>query len=543
MTSSVTSREAPGGWPSQPDPGGELRLGEVVDGYVIEGEIGRGGMGVVYQVTDPRTGRKCALKRIRAELADRADVVERFTTETRILAALDHPCIVTMYAAGTHRAQPYIVMEWIKAKTLRELMRIRRAPFTLKQTLGIAIQIGSALKAAHANGVVHRDLKPENVLIRKRGRLKVLDFGIGKLRDGARTTDLLAPLATPLYAAPEQLTRGKVDGRTDVYTLASMIVEMATGRHAFADLGETMPADALAAELHRRAVPNRLIDHVPRCPPSLSALVERALSKDPGQRPDMATFVAALRGEHRALPAEQTAPPGPVDDDEDAGALDEDEDAGDPRAAPAPAAPPPSASLKTAPLSPGFRPVDRTEQMQPSAAALLAAQGETLDHVRSGTRTVNGTVRMQPSASALLAAQGKTLEQARAAAGGRPASLPPSPGRAPASAARTAAVRWSGHAAPTSPAIPRPSIEPGGEPGDGLTIPRPSIEMTPVVKLVSRESPAPSPSGRRRLLAATAVALVLAVAAVAAVLSATARTAPTEPSSTRPTTRRSIDGE
>ena len=487
MTSSGTSRGDPGGRAIRPDAGEELHPGELVDGYVIQEEIGRGGMGVVYLAKETRTGRLCALKQIRGDLAHRLDALERFLTEGTILAQLEHPCIVTLYGTGMHRGRPYFVMQWVQGRPLRELMQIRRAPFTLSQTLSMAIQIGSALAAAHELRIVHRDLKPENVVILRRGRgaLKVLDFGIAKLGDGAPTTDRLTVLVTPLYAAPEQLLRKPVDGRTDVYALALLIVELATGRHALADVGETMPADAMVADLQRKAQPNRLIEHVRNCPPSLSAVVERALAKDRELRPHMAPFVAALRAERTQLDAGGAA----KEREEEEYADVEKEEGGDAR---------PPASRGTAPLVPSFRPVDRTQRMA--------------------------------SASALLAAQGKTLEQAQAEARSRPASLPPAPvsGTRPrAPLAVTTPLRIAPrHAAPE---IPRPSIE--------MMIPRPSLQLTPAAPrgmpvATWARAPLAAPPRQERpshgsvvvvIATALALALLLAVAAVRLVLWATAR--------------------
>jgi serine/threonine-protein kinase len=433
---------------------GVLRPGDVVDGYVVGEKIGEGGMGTVYMATHEPTGRVCALKKIRGELAHRADLTERFETEGKVLAQLNHPCIVTLFATGMHGGHPYMVMEWVKGRTLRDAMATRRKPFELRQALAIAVRIGSALKIAHRNGVVHRDLKPENVLLQKGGGLKVVDFGIAKLRGAASTTDRLATMATPAYAAPEQLDRGEIDGRTDVFSLAQMLVEMVTGRFAFVDPGETTPPDDVTRELKRRARPNRLIDNVPSCPESLSDLVDRALSRDRERRPDAATFVAALRGEARALGA-------PVEDEDDG----EDEA---PDAAPtAPGAtngePAPDAGRPTLEMSPAFTAGDPLARFR-----------------RPGGQGPRGTDVMWTSAATLLAAQGKTLEQARAegqaGARGRPASLPPPP--APAPARRPLAL------------VPSPLTSPLPEPrADAGRIPRASIEAP--IPRASLEAPTP----------------------------------------------------
>lgn len=433
-------------------PAGELWPGDVVDDrYAIEREVGRGGMGVVYLARDLSAKRLCALKEICAAMADRADVIERFQTEAKVLAQLNHPCIVRLYATGTHKGRPYIVMEWVEGRTLREVMQARRKPYDLVEALDIAIQIGSALMVAHRRGVIHRDLKPENVMLRKDASLKVLDWGLAKIRDGAATTNRLQALATPLYAAPEQYRRGGVDGRTDVYPLGLMFVEMATGRYAFADPDETLPSDRIAAEMHREAIPNRLIDWVAGCPETLSALIERAVAKDRRDRPHAAEFVDALVGEARALGALP-------EDEEDEEEAREDE----------------GARRDTQELPASFRPEDPLARFRHAPGL--------------GPR---GTMKME-SAASLLAKQGRSLEQARQDARAdqeevrsRPASLPP------ASAIRTVATAPLS-AAPVhdaETAIPRPSLE--------AAVPRPSLEHARIVYALARR-PEDRPKARAR---------------------------------------------
>src|SRR5262249_35433946 len=155
-----------------------LRPGDVVDGHVIEREIGRGGMGVVYLARRADTDTVCALKVIRGDMAHRPDVEERFQTETNALAKLRHKCIVGLLSAGRYQERPYFVMEYINGRTLREVIRLQRELMGFSQVLQITLWIGAALRAAHHKGVVHRDLKPENVLMRKGKPLKLADFGI-----------------------------------------------------------------------------------------------------------------------------------------------------------------------------------------------------------------------------------------------------------------------------------------------------------------------------------------------------------------------------
>jgi eukaryotic-like serine/threonine-protein kinase len=413
------------------DPGeAGLLVGEVVGGNVIEREIGRGGMGMVYLARRAGTDEVCALKEIRADMAHRPDIVERFQTETNALAKLRHKCIVALLDAGTHRGRPYIVMEYVKGRTLREVLRLQREPLGLSQTLQIALRIARALRAAHRAGVVHRDLKPENVLLQKGGALKVVDFGIAKLHDGALTTHRLTPMATPLYAAPEQFSRGGVDGRTDVYALGLMILEMATGRHAFSDLGETMPREDLATELQRRAQPNRLLDEVAGCPPSLSALVERTVAKRREARPTAAELVRELRREGKALGYALE------DDDDDAG------EGGGEEPAPRITVPMPAGFTAATPCARSERP----PAPKPQAAPM---QGPS------------GTHLMAPTVAALLAARGQTLEQARQEREQeRPATLPPPP----APSVATTAQLWPA-AAPLRVAPVRPqAVEPWASP-------------------------------------------------------------------------------
>jgi serine/threonine-protein kinase len=326
-------------------------------------------------------------------MAHRPDVVERFQTEANALAKLRHPCIVALLAAGTYRRRPYLVMEYVKGRTLREVLRLQRETLGLSQALQIAIRIARALRAAHRKGVVHRDLKPENVLLQKGGTLKVVDFGIAKLHDGAVTTNRLTAMATPLYAAPEQLSRDGVDGRTDVYALGLIFVEASTGRHAFSDRGETMPSGELAAELQRRARPNRLIDELAGVPPSLSAFADRMTSKRREDRPTAAEVVRTLLREAKALGYT-------VEEDDDDMIADE---------GPVP--------RETVPMPAGFVPASPAASALKTAPAPAPLQGPL------------GTHLMATTVAALLAARGQTLEQARAAyeEEERPATLPPPP--------------------------------------------------------------------------------------------------------------------
>jgi hypothetical protein len=196
-----------------------------IPGLEIQGRIGRGGMGVVYRARHERLGRTVAVK----ILGDRAEVdpgfLPRFEQEARTLAQLSHPGIVAVHDAGVHEGVPYLVMELVEGKSLRERGRLDRA-----ETARIALDLCDALTAAHAKGVVHRDLKPENVLFDGQGRVKLVDFGLALPDTGSRLTRSGAVLGTPAYMAPEQIERpASVDVRADLYALGVIVYEMLTG--------------------------------------------------------------------------------------------------------------------------------------------------------------------------------------------------------------------------------------------------------------------------------------------------------------------------
>lgn len=289
----------------------EFKEGDVCGDWKIERFVAEGGMGEVYKVCTVIGGKKGALKRVRPQYAARADLGERFETEIRILAELDHPYIVGLLHAGMHNGSPYFVMEWLDGVTLRDVLNFRQHPFSLAEALPYAIAICAALCAAHGEGILHRDLKPENIFMLKKGGLKVLDFGLGKLAEGnrARTSERLVGMCTVHYAAPEQLDRStRLDDRTDVYALALIFVEMVTLLWAFADMPGVLPPKEVAQANQLFATPNSLRKLLPACPPSLADLIEAALSKDKEKRPRSSEFLAGLR----AAEAELTSPGSPL---------------------------------------------------------------------------------------------------------------------------------------------------------------------------------------------------------------------------------------
>lgn len=198
----------------------------------LEGEIGRGGMAVVFKARQPHLDRIIALKILAPWLASEPGFSERFSREARVLAKLNHPNIVTIHDFGQAARFFYLLMEFVDGVNLRQAMRAGR--FTPEQALGLVPRICDALQYAHGEGVLHRDIKPDNILLDAKGRVKIADFGIAKLAGEAELPSMLTRsgmhLGTPAYMAPEQMENpGEVDHRADIYSLGVVLYEMLTG--------------------------------------------------------------------------------------------------------------------------------------------------------------------------------------------------------------------------------------------------------------------------------------------------------------------------
>src|SRR5215471_13077112 len=235
--------EAPETTPSDIEPEADELAGQTISHYKVISKLGQGAMGVVYQAEDARLGRPVALKFLREELSDDPRALERFEREARAASALNHPNICTVYEVDEHEGVRFIAMEHVAGKSLDQLIPPVGLP--LRKELGYAAQIADALTKAHSAGIIHRDLKPSNIMVRQDGLLKVLDFGLAKVRTAAPGMDLTAsPAEVPLtgegtilgtlqYMAPEQLEGREADARTDIFAFGTVIYEMATGRRAF----------------------------------------------------------------------------------------------------------------------------------------------------------------------------------------------------------------------------------------------------------------------------------------------------------------------
>ena len=221
-------------------PGADLS-GQTLGTYRLLSRIGAGAMGEVYAAHDEKLNRRVAVKLIAKDLARDADRLQRFRQEAHAASSLNHPNIVVVHDFGELDGRPFIVTELVEGVTLRE--RLAEGPLPIPEAIEIALQVTSALAAAHARGLVHRDIKPENVMLRPDGYVKVLDFGLAKLAraehaplTGAASTGLTQPgqtAGTPAYMSPEQARAEPVDARTDVFSVGAVLYEMVTGRLAF----------------------------------------------------------------------------------------------------------------------------------------------------------------------------------------------------------------------------------------------------------------------------------------------------------------------
>ena len=265
-------------------------IGKLIGHYRIESLIGVGGMGEVYLARDEQLGRKAALKLLPEHLTADEAQLSRFKAEARTASALNHPNILTVYEIGSEGNVRFIATEFIEGMTLRALLDDEK--MNLRTALEIAVQVASALTAAHEAGVVHRDIKPENIMLRPDGYVKVLDFGIAKLTEegparehhelattsGLQTRPGLV-LGTGRYMSPEQARGQKVDARSDIWSLGVVLYEMVVGIPPF--LGET-PSDCIASILTKELPP--LSGVLPDVPLKLEEILQKALRKDRDER-------------------------------------------------------------------------------------------------------------------------------------------------------------------------------------------------------------------------------------------------------------------
>jgi len=277
--------------------------------YLLERELGGGGMSRVFLATEPALRRRVVVKVLAPELAMELSG-ERFSREILLAAALQHPHIVPVLAAGESQGIPFYTMPFVEGESLRA--RLQRGPVPQAEAVGVLRDVALALEHAHAHGVVHRDIKPENILLAGRTAV-VADFGIAKAVSDARAerppasggtlTSVGQSLGTPAYMAPEQVAADVIDHRTDLYAWGVVAYELLAGRHPFADKASS--AQLMAA--HLAEIPAPLAELKPALPPPLASLVMSCLAKAPADRPASAGAVVEALESVRSAPAAPAA--------------------------------------------------------------------------------------------------------------------------------------------------------------------------------------------------------------------------------------------
>ncbi|WIX86871.1 Stk1 family PASTA domain-containing Ser/Thr kinase [Amycolatopsis sp. DG1A-15b] len=275
--------------------------------YELGETLGYGGMSEVHHGHDVRLGREVAIKILRADLARDPQFLERFRREAQNAAALNHPAIVAVYDTGEANAEfgplPYIVMEYVEGRTLRDIVKTE-GPMSQKRAMEVMADVCAALDFSHRHGIVHRDVKPANVMITKNGAVKVMDFGIARaMHDGqSAMTQTAAVIGTAQYLSPEQARGESVDARSDVYAAGCVLYELITGEPPF-----TGDSPVAVAYQHVREDPSAPSSVNPAVAPELDAVVLKALAKGPANRYQSAAemrsdLVRTLSGQRPVAP-------------------------------------------------------------------------------------------------------------------------------------------------------------------------------------------------------------------------------------------------
>ncbi len=297
----------------------ESLAGQQIGPYRVTAPLAKGGMGEVYRALDTRLGREVAIKLMPAAFSSDQDRLRRFEQEARAAGMLNHPNVLTIYDIGAHGGAPYIVSELLTGETLRE--RLPGAPLPLRRVVDYALQVARGLAAAHEAGIVHRDLKPENLFVTKDGRMKILDFGLAKLKPapaGINTNVSIQLLGTAPgivmgtvgYMAPEQVrAEEEVDHRADIFAFGAILYEMLTGKRAFQGDSAVEVLNAILKE-----EPTEISESKREVPPALVRVVRHCLEKSREERfqsmADVAFYLEALpAAADRETPAAERARP------------------------------------------------------------------------------------------------------------------------------------------------------------------------------------------------------------------------------------------
>jgi eukaryotic-like serine/threonine-protein kinase len=252
-------------------------LGQTIAQYRILEKLGEGGMGVVYKAEDLKLTRIVALKFLPHALHTSEPERARFLQEARAAAILNHPNICTIHDIQEHDGQQFIVMEYVEGVTVKS--KIENGRLRMEDGIRYALEIGEALKEAHSKGIVHRDVKAENIMVNARDQIKVMDFGLAKLKGSLKLTQTSSTVGTLAYMAPEQLHGGEIDARSDIFSFGVLLFEMFTGRLPFKGEHEAAIMYSIVNE-----PPESLLKYHPELPAELERIIDRALEKTPEDR-------------------------------------------------------------------------------------------------------------------------------------------------------------------------------------------------------------------------------------------------------------------
>ena len=262
-------------------------INQTIAHYQILEKLGEGGMGVVYKAQDTKLDRLVALKFLPAHISVNDETKSRFLQEAKAAAALNHSNICTIYSVEESGGTMFIAMEYIDGTTLQ-----KQLPYTkLDEALDVAVHVAEALHEAHTKGIVHRDIKADNIMLTSKGQVKVMDFGLAKLKGSLKLTRTSSTVGTLAYMAPEQIQGGEVDSRSDIFSYGALLFEMLTGKTPFRGDHEAAMVYSIVNE-----EPQSLEQLRPDVPPLLSSLILRCLEKDPADRyQHMDDIVSELR--------------------------------------------------------------------------------------------------------------------------------------------------------------------------------------------------------------------------------------------------------
>ena len=257
----------------------EKNIDEVFDGrYKIKRKIGIGGMAIVYEAIDLKTGQSVALKMLKESISDNTQALRRFINESKAVAMMDHANIVKILDVSVKTEHKFIVMEYIKGITLRDYMN-KKQKLSWQEASAFIVQILHALDHAHMRGVIHRDIKPQNIMIMEGGFIKVADFGIAKIPNAETVTMVDHAVGTIYYISPEQARGKKIDARSDLYSLGVMFYEMLTGSLPF-----MAESSYEIMNKHINTSPKPPKQYLPQLPTGVEQIILCAMEKDPTRR-------------------------------------------------------------------------------------------------------------------------------------------------------------------------------------------------------------------------------------------------------------------